>query len=184
MPEKNIPTYTWERASAAARDIIAEILPACYQIQIAGSIRRCCKEVHDIDLVVSPRYTIREVNGLFDTIPVNDGPLSLYTLLRHCTNFTLPKSEARILRCTFAGIPVELYLCEPGESNLYALLQMRTGSQAHNAWLARRAIDRGLHYKAGYGIYTSDGETRMDDGSEEGVYRVLGLEWPNPINRN
>lgn len=62
---------------------------------------------------------------------------------------------------------------------------MRTGSPGHNAWLAMKARERGRYYKAGYGIFESDapGADRIDDGSEEGIYRALGLPYPPPATR-
>ena len=54
-----------------------------------------------------------------------------------------------------------------------------TGSKAHNVELRTRAIKMGLHLNE-YGLYKSDGKTRVAGASEEDVYSALGVDYIPP----
>lgn len=178
---------------AVARDAALEILKkvecACYQIAVAGSIRRGVKRVHDIDLVAWPKY---EASGQMDLFgePAQMVPNALINLLkRHC-GMVQYRTEGKIIRTRYADIPLELYLVEPNGSNWGAMLQMRTGSEAFNVKLAMLAQERGYRYRAGYGVFdmrlaTGEGETRVDDDSEEGILKALRVSsfYLDPRNR-
>ncbi len=157
------------------------ILPACHEVTIAGSVRRGCPQVHDVDLVVWPKYTNAAPAGLFDDQV--DADLQPVELLERLEALGVKASpEARIIRFIWAEIPVELYLCEPDGSNYGALLQMRTGSRQFNVFLAQRAQMLHLRYKAGYGLFDDEGK-RVDDGSERGIFDALKLKFVLPQDR-
>lgn len=182
-------TYALAHASQLANNLVNLLQPGCQRITVAGSIRRGCATVHDIDLVASARYEVQSVQGLFGVAQtLNLGPVDLLRVVRAVADIKEPKPDVKILRFEFFnGIPVELYLTEPDGSNFNALLQMRTGSRGHNAWLAGRAQRLGLIYHAGYGIFKQNPSgslgQRVDDGSEEGIYTALGLAYVPPEQR-
>jgi DNA polymerase/3'-5' exonuclease PolX len=193
MTSADKPTYPLALAREQADAGVHELAPACERIQIAGSIRRKSPQVHDIDLVIWPKTQEVETGqpGLFEEASKILLPVQLIALLSHLDwqhdaqegvyprKITLPPPE--IIYEEGEIIPVELYICEPDGGNFEALLQMRTGCEQFNISLATRAKDRlGLKYSAGYGIFK--GNQRMDDGTEDGIFRALGIE-PIPPER-
>lgn len=182
--------FKLDRARWIADELVRVLAPACHQIEIAGSIRRGVALVHDIDLVAWPwRDEIQETN-LFGEVHFTIGrPDKLVDAIECLWKGVIKNvsSESKILRFAYNDIPVEVYLAEPDGSNFEALYQMRTGSENHNKWLARRALYLKMSYRAGYGIYKLDENLRpsirVDDGTERGIYQALGLTYPEPENR-
>lgn len=186
----NERVFPLSMAQTTAERVISLLTTACQKIEVAGSVRRGKVGVHDIDIVIWPKVESVSTGqaSLFGDAPTAPMPVSLLDFLTHA-GWHEPTSEyPRILKVTpqFRGvpelIPVELYLTEPDGSNMGALMQMRTGDAQFNIILAQRALRLGLRYKAGYGIYR--GEERMDDGTEEGVFRALGLRYVSPDCRD
>jgi DNA polymerase/3'-5' exonuclease PolX len=178
-----------------AANLAVEMLETtCRRIEIAGSVRRKRPMVHDVDLVIWPIVEVVETPQ----------QLSLF-LTEHKLTYqaTALLQQARRLGWdewpaeTWPGIvripvseesahaveriPIELYICEPDGSNFEALVQMRTGSAENNIRLAKRALELGLKYRAGYGVF--DGERRVDDGTERGIWAALGWEYVPPERR-
>jgi DNA polymerase/3'-5' exonuclease PolX len=175
------PSIDYETGLAAAKNVITLISSACERIEIAGSLRRECEIVHDVDLVIWPKSNpICTTTSLFEfEQQLIFVPSILRSALIGYANFP---DEAKIIRFEMQGVPVELYLCEPDGNNFEALWQMRTGSAVHNRNLASMARRKYLNYRAGYGIYR--GNYRMDDGSEQGIYKALGMAYPKPESRD
>lgn len=189
MSEK-AETYLLHTAESVAYELVALLAPACNQIKVAGSIRRQKSHVHDIDLVLDPKWEHLVNYDLFG-VEIEDvyNPIELNTLLQLARPefVTALDINPRIIKFESAGIPVELYLAEPDGANFEALLQMRTGSAEFNRGMAARAQDRRLHYKAGYGIYrltASNLLERVDDGTEAGIFAALKMAWVDPEKRN
>jgi DNA polymerase/3'-5' exonuclease PolX len=193
MTSADKPTYPLALAREQADAVVHELAPACERINIAGSIRRKSPRVHDIDLVIWPKTQEVETGqpGLFEEPAKILLPTFLFArlaqldwqhdgedTLTYPRKITLPPPE--IIYEEGEIIPVELYICEPDGSNFGALLQMRTGCEDFNKSLATRAQRLNLKYSAGYGIFK--GNQRMDDGTEDGIFRALGIE-PIPPER-
>lgn len=172
--------------------LVPLLQPYCERIEVAGSLRRQCRSIHDLDLVLYPRAVILgQQASLFDSAQVE-------TVLRPA--FIAPLVEKKILpavllnptvrsewpgqiRFTFQGLPVDLYLTQPSGCNLGALLQMRTGPAQLNQALAARALQLGWSYRAGYGLFDANG-ARLDDDTEAGIFRLLGLRFVPPLERD
>ena len=160
---------------------------------MAGSIRRARAEVHDIDLVVWARYHDTVMVDLFGgSQEVMTPPVSLIEVIRQVdVGFEAPPVvDPKVFNLKYDGLPVEIYLCERDGGNFGALLQMRTGSEDFNRYLAGSARHRGMYYRAGYGIYEHDDRgckgdfgQRLDDGSEEGIFSILGIPYRKPEER-
>ena len=180
-------TYPLAFIQPLAEDLAQLLAPAYQRIHIAGSIRRQSSQVHDIDLVVWACYRQVTAPTLFgDAEPLPVGPDALVNAIRALmVDLKPPPVDVRILRFQWRDIPVEVYLTEPDGSNWGALLQMRTGSRNFNRWIVRRCQDRQYHYKAGHGIYRDEACTdRIDDDTEPGIFRCLGLSDVPPIRRS
>lgn len=192
MNEKTL--YPLPVGQEAAGMMIDLLKPVCRRIEIAGSVRRQRPRVHDVDLVIWPEYEVVVAGHQLSLFIVEHKPVYQATKLLHLAH-TLgwdewdPTNWPGIIRIPTSDesglavehIPIELYVCEPDGSNFEALWQMRTGSAEYNIRLAKRAQDLGLRYKAGYGIY--EGERRVDDGTERGIWTALGWEYVPPESR-
>lgn len=181
--------FELQKAKLEANAVLQALLSACHKVSIAGSIRRQKESVHDIDVVLWPICEPAAVGpvDLFGQVETAIMPVKLMEVLRingwwMQDEPVYPRKIALDTSFEREIIPVELYICETDGSNYGALLQMRTGSERFNISLAERAKRMGLQYKAGYGIFR-DG-ARMDDGTEEGIFKALGLDWYPPEQRD
>lgn len=179
-----------------AAAMAAEMLePVCRRVVIAGSVRRKRAQVHDVDLVIWPDYEVVTADHQLSLFIFEHKPSYQATKLLQLARklgwvewdpanwpgiIRIPTSEESGL--AVERIPIELYICEPDGGNFEALLQMRTGSAEYNIRLAKRAQELGLRYRAGYGIY--EGERRVDDGTEAGIFTALGWEYTLPEFRS
>ncbi len=167
MMTRRFPATT---ARAVAEKLISELRGATERIEIAGSLRRNRPFVHDIDVVAFPSGGGKQIDvvlrGLVERgslTPVRDGG--------KLKNFIATKT----------GIPIDIYFA--GLDTFYTLLLIRTGSKDHNIKLAMRAKDLGLKLQAsGDGIEQADG-TRISVQCEEDVFRILGLPYLPPEER-
>lgn len=135
-------------------------LPGVTQVEIAGSYRRCCETVGDIDLLVTAR----------DSVPV----MARFTGYDEVAE-VLSQGGTRASVVLKRGLQVDLRVV--AEASYGAALAYFTGSKAHNIVLRKRAQARGLKLNE-YGVFR--GETPIAGETEESVYAALGLPWIPP----
>lgn len=187
MTEQNL--FAYSLAYKAAFVVLAGLEACCHRIDIAGSVRRKKDYCHDVDLVLWPKIQKIKSQTLFGEEPAGFTPAMLLAILDMLDWSHISAVYPKIIKISkrpndgaCGDVPVELYLCEPDGSNYEALLQMRTGCAEFNASLAVRAKKMGMQYKAGYGIFRHS--VRVDDQTENGIFRALGLQCPAPEVRN
>jgi DNA polymerase (family 10) len=144
-----------ERAMAPLRP-----LRGVLRIEAAGSLRRWCETVGDIDLVCAG----------------GDGGGIIETFLRQPFVAEIvaggpTKASVR----THGGRQIDLRLVP--EASYGAALQYFTGAKAHNVRLREIARARGLKINE-YGVFR--GEECVGGGAEEDVYAAAGLPWIPP----
>ncbi|WP_258360012.1 PHP domain-containing protein [Moorella sulfitireducens] len=102
-------------------------IPGVEKVAVAGSVRRGCEMVGDIDLVVAvrPGNQVAEVMG-------------------HCPQVkeVLAREPDRLSLRTVLGVKVEIIMVPPGE--FAATVFYATGSKGHRKGLLRLALARGL----------------------------------------
>jgi len=152
-----------EEAQRLAEQITKEILPHCKRVEVAGSIRRKKSEVNDIDLVLIPKPLLKH---------------RILNTLQRKMNGKVTKKGDKTSQVIIDGVRVDLYYAL--EENFAGLLLFRTGSMRNNLKLASRARSIGLRL-AHYGVF--NGDERVDDNTEEGIYRILSLEYKQPDER-
>jgi len=129
----------------------------------AGSLRRMCETIGDIDILASGRSgekIVRAFTGL---------PLVARVLASGDTKGSILTAD---------GTQVDLRVVEPASYG--AALQYFTGSKAHNIRLRSIARDRGLKLSE-YGLFRD--ERRVAGRTEEEIYEVLGLPCIPPVLR-
>ncbi|CAJ9872593.1 DNA polymerase X family/PHP domain-containing protein [Burkholderia pseudomallei] len=134
--------------------------PGVSEAVAAGSFRRRCESVGDLDIVVTSGDPAK-VSARF----VEYGEVAR----------VLASGDTRssvVLRC---GIQADLRVVSPAA--LGAALVYFTGSKAHNIAMRRIAQARDLKINE-YGVF--DGERRIAGATEESVYASIGLAWVPP----
>ena len=151
------------RALPAAETIVERLrkVPAVTAAEIAGSIRRRCETIGDIDLLVAATDPA-PVTSAFAHMPevaqiVAEGPTRSTVRLR-------------------SGLQADLRVVEP--RSFGAALQYLTGSKAHSIALRTRALRQGLKLSE-YGVFDRRGR-RKGGKTEEEMYRAVGLPWIPP----
>ncbi len=155
----------YEFVNPVALAILEELKPHCIRIEIAGSLRRKCKEIGDIEIVAIPKpYS----TGLFE-----DGIASVIN------RWEKVKGELNYGECKYtqriheSGIKIDLFFAEEG--NWGSILAIRTGSADYshkvlaNAWVAR-----GYHSSGGYLMF---GHKKYDVREEKDLFQRLGIAY-------
>ncbi|MCL2769792.1 MAG: helix-hairpin-helix domain-containing protein, partial [Solirubrobacterales bacterium] len=142
-------------------ETIAEALrahgPPDARVQLAGSARRLADTVSQIDLVGTSADPAALARCLAELEPIERAR---------------PATHAGARGRTHSGVPVELHTGPPGAHP--NLLQHFTGSAAHNAALAHRALRAGLELRE-HGV-ARDGDRAIHAcASEPELYALLGL---------
>jgi len=150
------------RAEKTAEAIIQRLRPYCWDIEVAGSIRRRKEWVNDIDLVLIPR--------------------DLWNLHHEIAALgSVRMSGNKIMRVDMGDAQVDMYFCESETWGITLLV--RTGSADHNIKLAAMAKKKGLHFSVARGIENEEGEV-VASRTEEEVFSALGLNYIPPERRN
>ncbi|MBC8647088.1 MAG: DNA polymerase/3'-5' exonuclease PolX [Thermoanaerobaculia bacterium] len=154
--------HLYHRARARAEDAVAALQGLAENLEIAGSLRRRCEVIRDIDLVATAREpaalasAFRELPGVTEVTA--DGPTKVSVRFHD-------------------GLAADLRVVAPEE--FPAALLYFTGSKEHNTALRGRARRMGLKLNE-YGLYAVDGEGPVPCASEADIYRALGLAYIEP----
>lgn len=156
------PRHTLPAALGAARAILSRLVavPGVEQAAIAGSLRRMCETVGDVDLVVAARDKAL-ATGCLATAP------GVRQVLVH--------GARRASVMLDSGLQVDLRAVPPPAFGA-AWLHF-TGSRAHTFALRRLARATGLKLDE-HGLYR--GAQRVACATEDEIYRALGLAYIEP----
>jgi len=132
------------------------------RLEIAGSIRRVCETVKDIDILVTSTDPERVIGTLCAL------PSVIETLGRGDTRASVRHQD---------GVQVDLRVVAPEAFG--AALQYFTGSKDHNVRVREIASRRGLRVSE-YGVFDERTGARIAGATEEDVYAAVGLAWIPP----
>jgi DNA polymerase (family 10) len=159
-----------DTADEIARKMIGllEKLPGVDKITPAGSLRRGRETVGDLDLLVTGKCCGNEQqrNHVIEQIVNFPGILEV-----------LAKGENKVSIKLRSGMQVDVRLLPP--DSFGAALQYFTGSKNHNVSLRQRALKQGYTLNE-YGLVRMEDQACVAAGTEEEIYRKLGLEWIPP----
>ncbi len=164
--------YPYAEAYAIALDVLEQLRPHCFRIEIAGSLRRKKAEIGDVEIVAIPKP--------YSTDPVETGLASIvnrWPKVRGELEYNKTKSTQRILP---SGIKLDLFLAT--EQNWGHILAIRTGSADYShKVLACGWVRRG--FKSDGGILFRNGK-RHEIHEEEDLFKLIGLPYVRPEDRN
>lgn len=165
-------------AQSCAAKLIEWLAPICERVEVAGSIRRGCPKVNDVDLVIVPRLVpLRNLLGDLDGT-VNETAVAI---LERATqrNWKVLQAGEHIIIVEAGGVQADFYFATP--DSFASVWLCRTGSKEHNVWFCQRAISRGLHWKTPSGLMR--GEEMIPARTEEDLYRLVGSPYIEPRSR-
>ncbi len=164
-------------ASSKGRMPLGEALPAAEalvnaiiesgcsgDVFVAGSVRRMCETVGDIDILVAAE----------DGAAVIERFVALEGVKR-----VIAKGETKASVLLDIGINCDMRVVNRG--SLGAALQYFTGSKDHGVQVRQIAVRKGLLLNE-YGLYRRGG-ARVAGGDEAGIYERLGLQYVPPEMR-
>lgn len=151
----------WAKADETAQAIARHLrdCPSIEQLELAGSYRRGCETVGDLDVLVVSTNSDEVMNRFGEFPDLKE------TIVRGDTKMSIRLSS---------GLSVDLRVV-PAES-FGAALQYFTGSKEHNVVLRGMAKQRGLKINE-YGVFRSDGEQEvyLAGATEADVYGRIDL---------
>lgn len=157
--------FLLNEAERAVEPLLAWLrgIPEVERLEVAGSYRRRCETVGDVDLLAIAS----------EPVPVMEA-FRAYAQV----DKILMAGETRSTVVLGSGLQVDLRVV-PAECYGAALVYF-TGSKEHNVKLRRRAVEKGLRISE-YGVFQVDGEGTCIAGREEAdVYATVGLAWVPP----
>lgn len=150
-----------------ATRIVARMLdlPGVVDASYAGSLRRFCETIGDVDLIVAAG---------------EPEPIMAALVAMPFVDHVLVRGAAKTSVVTRRGTQVDVRVVAPhqlGAARLYF-----TGSKGHNIKLRQRALARGLTLNE-YALSEIEGGKVVASETEEQIYQALGLPWIPPVLR-
>jgi DNA polymerase (family 10) len=139
--------------------------PGCARCAYAGSLRRMRETIGDVDILAAARSPA-DARPLMDT----------FTALGDVAE-VIASGDAKTSVRTSRGLQVDLRVVPPDAWG--AALQYFTGSQAHNVRTREIAVRKKLKLSE-YGLFDAASGDLIVSGTEEEVYRRLGMSWIPP----
>lgn len=167
---KAAPTRGWrtgiplDEGRRLGQAMIEKLKPWCRpgHIVIAGSTRRECPMVNDIDIVLIP-----------------EDPWRLFETIKSIGNMGAAGGKTQTV--VVHGVAYDIYIATP--QTWATLLLIKTGSAQNNIRLCSIAKGKGWHLAAsGDGLFDASGE-RIAGDTEESIYRALGVPYQPPKER-
>lgn len=162
-------------------DTVVELLsPHCERIEIAGSIRRECEIIGDIEIVLIPKpYE----TGLFSSGIAK--VLNQWEKVKGELVYGKCKYTQRVLPSSIIGVEgkrvmLDVFIADP--TNWGLIFAIRTGSAEYShEILAKRWVSRGYKSEGGHLVYKGK---EYDVPEEKDLFERIGLPYCEPKNRH
>lgn len=158
-------------ADEIATDVLGRLAPFCERIAVAGSVRRRCPDVGDIEVVAIP---LTEQVGLWaDCVERHHGFREVVNSWARVKGDATGKYTQRLLS---SGVKLDLFMATPRNWGL--IMAIRTGSAEYShRVLAAGWVRNG--YMSVDGHLCRQGR-QVDTPEEEDVFRLAGVDWVSP----
>ena len=172
-----------------AASLTTALEPACEKIRVAGSLRRRKMQVNDIEILLVPKIGQIIPEGKLFPEPADLARRQIETLIgagilekrRKRDGVTAFGQCTKLLVHVETKTPVDIFACRT--QDWANCLFSRTGGKNTNISVAAGAKARRLAWKPfGPGFETQTGEL-IPVGSEEDVFRIVGLPYLPPHKR-
>lgn len=161
-----------EEAQEHANRLLFVIADLCEKVEVVGSIRRKRPEVHDIDVIVIPKFDKPFYSLAWDHIA---------TRLKKELNMQVIRKGPSLMTLGFGEVdlPVDIYRAQPGTWGV--LLLIRTGSTQHNIMLCSKAQQMGMKLSAKEGVI-KNGKV-IASRTEQEIFTALDMKFVPPEER-
>lgn len=189
--------HPYAEALAVAEKLKAQLSPFCERIEIAGSLRRRCETVGDIEIVAIPKVLRQE--GLFGPVGKGISMLDVH-LAKFPEVYRQVRAGERLKELRFEGYQVDLFLTTREQWGV--IFTLRTGSADFSKWLVTsreqgggrmncRYVNEGRVWRRiesrrepgspepGTALMNLDGSQleAMETPEERDVFEALGVDW-------
>lgn len=185
------PRFPAQLAVRVAAELAAALAPAVDRLVYAGSLRRECPTVGDLEILYIPRLELRsDPDDLFHgerLVNVADEAIARLESTRilerrlNVNGSQMFGDKNKLMRHIATGLPVDLFSANP--DNWANYLVCRTGPAESNTLIAARALARGWHWHP-YGAGFSCGRELVPMRTEKEVFDFVGLPYHEPALRN
>lgn len=190
---ENTTRIPYDEAWLIACGLGNALLPSCYRVEIAGSLRRRRPDIGDIDLVCEP--IVKPALDMFDQptgAAVNllhnrlDDLVQQGILTKRLNKLGHPSWGPEMRRAVHRGMNVDVQIVTDPDT-WGAWLAIRTGPAAFNkALVAPRSqggvLPPGFEFKNGFKLYRGGGQ--IPTPTEDELFHALGFEYQRPQDRN
>ena len=180
--------YPRAEAIAAAAELCRALKPYTERMIVAGSLRRRKPMVGDIEILFIPKFEMRKLDLLSDTlVSLADEVLSCLLqkqVIRHRPNVNgsnIWGEKNKLAVHGASGIPVDFFTAT--EANWFNYLVCRTGSAESNMRIATAAQARGWKWNPYGAGFTDDRGQLVPVHSEDQVFAHARLTWQEPWER-
>jgi len=153
-----------DRLAQEVREYLSEA-PGVKSVTPAGSLRRGCETIGDLDLLVTGGKPEKVSEHFLQFPKITD---------------VLARGENKISVKLKEGIQVDVRMLDAASAG--AALQYFTGSKAHNVVLRDRAKRMGYKLNE-YGLFRISDEAKVAGKTEQEIYKMLGLDYIEPEMR-
>ena len=176
--------YELSIAKKVADELVERLRSSCVQIEVAGSIRRRTRSVHDVEIVAEPWLEVVP-DLLGDAIHYHsrlDDALAGLQELLVLRSFPGAKHGERFQQFAVAplGIKVDLFIVRP-PAQWGSTMALRTGPAHYSHWLVTPRRHGGAmpsHLRQRDGALW-EGDEKIATPTEDDYFAALGI-WPVP----
>ena len=184
-----------KRAYAAvepvARRIAGKLQTVCKRVIVAGSIRRGCALVGDIEIVAIPRFRQRSMFGVASERSMVDDFLDEWQARVGFGHFRMGPNGAKMKRFWVTSIGGEAYqvdlFLQPDPATWGVNLMIRTGSARYSQLMVTPKSKGGYmpdDYQVNGARVWDRNHQALETPEEEDVFRLWGMDWVDPRERD
>lgn len=173
--------FSSDNALLIAAPILEKLYPYCERLEIAGSLRRQCKYVSDIEICCIPKMVSHvDMFGVetYETSMLEENDSQTQTLGKFIKNGGKYKQIALP-----EGINLDLFIVTP-PAEWGVIMAIRTGPWNYSRWLVTQkpygAMPNGFAVSDGC-VYQDDEKVYMPE--EKNFFDFLGIAWVEPSQR-
>lgn len=177
-----------QHASKISNAFISLIVGSIDRLEVAGSIRRECAEVGDIEIVCIPVFgEIEKSGGLFaEKVEVNllwrrlDELIDQGVILKHWNGSSHTWGDT-MRRLDYGGMCIDVFTAT--ESNWGSILLIRTGSSDYSRHAVDKMLRDGMYRQIGGVVkHVATGEI-VPTPTEESFCALAGIKYRDPKER-
>ena len=161
------------RAQILTAELIELLKPYCERIEVAGSVRRRCPEVGDIDIVLIQHPWKLEKFFL------NEAYSHQIETKKHRPSFKWGERYKQIL---FKGVKVELWICSKWNWGLIYLIRTGSAEFSQKILTTWKTVSNGGYSREGY-LHENNGN-KLNTPEETDVFNLCKLHFVEPQTRN